>query len=244
MKKKKWSVLGLLLLLVGAGIILYPMIRQKKYELDAQKIIRKFDEEHNGKQEKRNVSVLDEKHSSGGQLQDDPLYMAMEQYNERLYRDGQEDLKDPYAYEEPGIRLEDYGIADRVAGYLTIPKMGIELPLYLGANEENMINGATQLTETSMPIGGINTNTVIAAHRGYSYAAMFRDIEALAIGDRITLTNLWETMAYEVIKTEIIAPTDIDKVFIQEGKDLVTLITCHPYRYNYQRYVVYCERIE
>ncbi|MDU7026858.1 class C sortase [Robinsoniella peoriensis] len=244
MKKKKWSVLGLFLLLVGAGIILYPMIRQKMYEKDAQRVIRKFDEEHDDKQEKRNDSGLDGKPRSGAQLQDDPLYMAMEQYNVRLNRDGQEDLKDPYAYEEPGIRLEDYGISDRVAGYLKIPKMGIELPLYLGANEENMINGATQLTETSMPIGGINTNTVIAAHRGYSYAAMFRDIEVLSIGDSITLTNFWDTLTYEVIKTEVIAPTDIDKVFIQEGKDLVTLITCHPYRYNYQRYVVYCERIE
>lgn len=167
----------------------------------------------------------------------------MQAYNQKLIEDGQEELRDPYAYENSDFNLTEYGIEDGIVGYLKIPKMDIELPLYLGANDENMKNGAAHLTKTSMPIGGKSTNIVIAAHRGYSYAAMFRDIEALKVGDEVYLTNLWGTMTYKVIKTEVILPTDIYKIFIQKNKELVTLITCHPYRHNYQRYIVYCARV-
>ena len=110
-------------------------------------------------------------------------------------------------------------------------------------NEENMSKGAAQLTETSMPIGGNNTNMAVVAHRGYSYAKMFREIEKLKIGDEIFITNFWETMTYKVERIEVISPDEIDKIRIQEGKDMVTLVTCHPYPHNYQRYLVYCERV-
>ncbi len=103
--------------------------------------------------------------------------------------------------------------------------------------------GAAQLTETSMPIGGNNTNMAVVAHRGYSYAKMFREIEKLKIGDEIFITNFWETMTYKVERIEVISPDEIDKIRIQEGKDMVTLVTCHPYPHNYQRYLVYCERV-
>ena len=121
--------------------------------------------------------------------------------------------------------------------------MDLELPLYLGANEENMSKGAAQLTETSMPIGENNTNMAVVAHRGYSHAKMFREIEKLKIGDEIFITNFWETMTYKVERIEVISPDEIDKIRIQEGKDMVTLVTCHPYPHNYQRYLVYCERV-
>jgi sortase A len=120
--------------------------------------------------------------------------------------------------------------------------MDIKLPIYLGASEENMKKGAVHLTETSLPIGGKNTNCVIAAHRGFSGAPMFREIEKLKKGDKIYITNFWYKMTYQVVDIEIINPDDVEKVLIQKGRDLVTLSTCHPYRYNYQRYIVYCER--
>ena len=78
-----------------------------------------------------------------------------------------------------------YGIKNNIIGYLSIPKIKISLPVFLGANEENMKKGAVHLTETSYPVGGDNTNCVIAAHRGYSKAAMFREIEKLELNDKI-----------------------------------------------------------
>ena len=105
-----------------------------------------------------------------------------------------------------------------------------------------MKQGAAHLTNTSYPVGGWNTNCVLAAHRGYSRTAMFRDIELLEPGDEVVIENFRETLTYEVTETKVIAPDEIQEVLIQEGKDMVTLITCHPYRENRQRYVVYCER--
>lgn len=83
---------------------------------------------------------------------------------------------------------------------------------------------------------------MIAAHRGYAGAAMFRDIEILKPGDQVEIKNLWETLEYEVVKCIAIYPDNIDAVKIIPGEDMVTLITCHPYTKNYQRYVVYCQR--
>lgn len=171
------------------------------------------------------------------------LRSELEVYNKQLYETGQSELVDPFSYSEPSFDLTEYGLEENMIGYLTIPKMGIELPVYLGANSENMAKGAGHLTQTSMPIGGENTNAVFAAHRGMSTAAMFRNIEMLKTGDLVYVTNIWEKLTYQVCEIKIIKPNDIDSILIQEGRELLTLITCHPYRHNYQRYVVYCERI-
>lgn len=95
-----------------------------------------------------------------------------------------------------------------------------------------------------MPIGGINTNCVLAGHRGWYGALFFRHIELLEIGDVVLITNFWETLRYTVSEIKVIEPDAIDEILIQPGRDLVTLLTCHPYgsggRY---RYVVYCEHM-
>jgi sortase A len=153
----------------------------------------------------------------------------------------QDKLIDPFSYSQPSIDLSAYGIEDNCVGFITIPKMNITLPIYLGANDQNMDKGAVHLTETSYPIGGINTNSVIAAHRG-AHTAMFRDINVLEIGDEVIIKNFRETLTYRVVEIKIIAPTDVAELLIQPGRDLVTLLTCHPLGSNSQRYVVYCER--
>ncbi|MFQ7841004.1 MAG: class C sortase, partial [Thomasclavelia spiroformis] len=116
------------------------------------------------------------------------------------------------------------------------------MPVYLGASKENMAKGITVLANTSLPIGGKNTNSVLAGHRGYRGVPFFRDIENLQVGDEITVNNYWQEIKYIVSDIQIILPSESEKILIQEGKDMITLITCHPYRRNYQRYVVYCVR--
>ena len=104
--------------------------------------------------------------------------------------------------------------------------------------------GAAVLGNTSAPIGGDNTNCVIAGHRGWKGADYFRHIDRLAVGDSVTLTNLWETLTYTVADIQIIQPHEVDKIKIQQGRDLLTLLTCHPYASGgRQRYVVYCEKL-
>lgn len=172
------------------------------------------------------------------------LYEEMARYNQTIFQQGQSGLKDPFSYEESSFDLQEWGVADNMFGYLVIPRMDLELPLYLGANTENMKKGAVHMSQTSIPVGGENTNAVIAAHRGWKTQPMFRDIEALQIGDLVEVRNLWDTLYYYVTEIQVIRPEEVDKVLIQDGRDMVTLITCHPYRHNYQRYVVYCERGE
>jgi sortase A len=100
------------------------------------------------------------------------------------------------------------------------------------------------LSQTSLPIGGENTNCVLAAHRGYRGIPFWRDIEKIAIGDEVLVTNLWEQLTYQVTEIQIIYPNETDQILIQEGRDMLTLITCHPYGgHGKYRYVVYCERV-
>ena len=172
------------------------------------------------------------------------LWEEMVAYNETIYTQGQAGLSCEYAYQKPSFDLADYGISDEVFGVLTIPAMELEMPIYLGATESHMASGAAHLSQTSLPIGGENTNCVLAGHRGYNGAKYFRFIELLEVGDLVTITNLWETLNYRVCEIQIIDPTDVDAVLIQPGRDLLTLLTCHPYASGgKQRYLVFCERI-
>ena len=173
----------------------------------------------------------------------DKLYKDLQEKNQKLYEDMQNNLVDPFSYEQPAIDLSEYGIYNNVIGYINIPKMNVELPILLGANSANMLKGAVHLTETSYPIGGANTNSVIAAHRGYGKATLFRHIDKIGGGDKIYIRNFKEELTYEVYETKIINPDDISELEIQEGQDIITLITCHPYRVNTQRYIVKAKRV-
>ena len=172
----------------------------------------------------------------------DNLYNRLRQYNIELYEKKQNSLVDPFSYSQPNFDLSEYGIEDNCIGFISIDRIDMTLPIYLGANNENMKNGAVHLTETSFPIGGENTNAVIAAHRGTT-KIMFRHIDELELGDSILIKNFKEILKYQVCEIKIISPTDVEELLIQDGRDLITLISCHPYRHNYQRYVVYCERV-
>lgn len=225
-KRKILKSFGFVLLLTGILVFLYPYICQYLYKQEAQNMINGF----SSRMERKNKKDWDW------------LYQLMVQYNKDLYKNGQKNLVDAFSYQQVDFSLKKFGFNEEMIGYLSIPQMDIRLPVYLGATQENMRKGATHLTQTSLPVGGKNTNAVIAAHRGMSTAAMFRDIEKLQIGNKITLTNFRETLTYQVAEIKVIHPNEIDQILIQKGRDLLTLITCHPYRYNYQRYVVYCER--
>ena len=106
-----------------------------------------------------------------------------------------------------------------------------------------MAKGAVHLGETSLPIGGENTNSVIAGHCGWNGAHYFRYLSDLEPGDEIIITNLWETLTYTVTDSKIIDPNETDSILIQEGRDMLTLLTCHPYASGgKQRLLVFCDR--
>ena len=169
----------------------------------------------------------------------DSFYQEALKYNEKIYATKQIGLKDAWSYRASPIKLK----GRNHFGYIKIKKMHVKLPLYLGATLENMRKGAAIMGETSLPIGTKNSNCVIAAHRGYEGIPYFREIEKLKIGDQVIIKNPWEKLSYRVEKIKIIKPDDSDQIRIQKGKDMITLLTCHPYRSHGKfRYVVYCVR--
>ena len=171
------------------------------------------------------------------------LLNAMQSYNQQIWEEKQAGLCDPWSYEQPSFTLGDYGLEDEVFGVISIPKLELEMPIYLGATYKHMADGAAHLSQTSLPIGGENTNCVIAGHRGWGGASYFRYITELEAGDEIIITNLWGELRYTVVDTKIIDPNDVKEILIQQDRELLTLLTCHPYASGGKyRYVVYCER--
>ena len=171
------------------------------------------------------------------------LLTALQDYNRQLYVEKQCNLTDLEACEEPASDLTAYGIEDEIIGVLEIPAMELTMPVYLGASDAHLAAGEAVLGNTSAPIGGDNTNCVIAGHRGWKGADYFRHIDRLQAGDTVTLTNPWETLTYTVTDIQIIQPHEVEKIKIQQGRDLLTLLTCHPYASGgRERYVVYCVR--
>ena len=173
------AIIALMFIITGIGFFLYPHISNYLYEKNVQK------------EEQIFIATI-----SSPECKDDfdKLYEKLKSENEQLFFNKQNGLVDPFSYEQPSINLDEYGIYNNTIGYIKIPKMDVELPIILGANKENMAKGAVHLTQTSYPIGGINTNCVLAAHRGYAKAAFFRDIEKLDYGDKIYIQNLYIVM--------------------------------------------------
>ena len=175
----------------------------------------------------------------------DELRAAMEAYNRRIFEEGQSGFCSAEAYEIPSFLLTDYGREDEVFGVISIPRLQIEMPIYLGARKENLALGAAHLSQTSLPIGGANGNCVIAGHRGWRGGAYFRDLPKLKPGDQVVITNLWETLTYEVQQVQEVAAQKSKVLMIQPEQDLLTLMTC-AYGANgvKNRYLVICSRVE
>ena len=223
--RKTFLLLAVLLAVAGICVMLWPIFTGYKLQADTDAAVQSFLEERKPEQ------------------QYSELLAALQEYNRQLYTEKQCNLTDLEACEEPAADLTTYGVADEIIGVLEIPAMELIMPVYLGASDAHLAAGAAVLGNTSAPIGGNNTDCVIAGHRGWKGADYFRHIDKLTVGDTVKLTNLWETLTYIVTDIEIIQPHEVDKIKIQAGRDLLMLITCHPYASGgRQRYVVYCER--
>ena len=236
--RKLIRIIAVILLIVGIGFFAYPIALRVVFNRQANQAIDQL-EQLKTDEFQTDDSVTDECDLPYAQLRE-----AMFDYNERLYVSGQSGLIDQLSYEEPDFLLSDYGIDSDILGYITIPSIEVKLPIYNGASKENMSKGATYLANTSLPVGGDNTNCVIAAHTRHNGIYMFKRITELEIGDEIYITNLWETLVYKVVETKVIDPIDSQNIYIKTGRSLVTLSTCHPYPKNYQRYLVFAELVE
>ena len=231
----------ILLFACGFSIFAYPYIHNYMVERDMQGQIHDFLEKM-GTQPTEDTPELTDSPELPREYQ--ALWDAMVSYNDAIWEEKQAGLCDPWAYQQPSFTLGEYGLEEEVFGVLSIPALDLEMPLYLGATASHMAEGAAHLSQTSLPIGGRNTNCVIAGHRGWNGADYFRYITELQPGDEVIITNLWETLTYRVTDTRIIMPNEVEQILIQEGRDMITLLTCHPYASGgKQRFLIFCDRV-
>ena len=133
---------------------------------------------------------------------------------------------------------------DGIMGYIQIPKIGVELPIYHGTAEETLDKGVGHLLGTSLPVGGIGTHSVLTGHSGLAGTRMFSDLDQLKIGDVFYARVLDETHAYMVLDINTVLPEDTSKLEIDPQRESVTLVTCTPFGVNTHRLLVRGERIE
>lgn len=172
------------------------------------------------------------------------IYREMEQYNGTLSQGTHEKARDPFDSDPSGEIAQMLALdEDTVLGYIDIPKIGQLLPIYMGASSKHLSKGVGVIDSTSLPLGGESTHAVLAGHRGYTYAAFFRNINDLETGDIFHVQMSGQTLTYRIYEKEVILPTQVEKLEIVQDRDLVTLLTCHPYMVNTHRLLVKGERL-
>ena len=207
------AILGLLFLASFCAVT-YPLVSNQQAEKQKDAIVLRYQEAVS------NAETIDD------------AIAAARTYNSAL-ANGQTALADY------GVQLDPNGIG--MMGFVTIPAIGVELPIYHGTQSLEL--GAVHLQGTSLPVGGEGTHCVISAHSGMTTQKMFTDLEQLAVGDVFYLHILDETLAYQVDSIKTVLPYDTSLLGIVSGKDYCTLVSCTPYGINTHRLLVRGTRI-
>ncbi len=225
MKKNRSTIILILIFLVGLSVMLYPTVSDYINQKNQSRAVASYSEEV------ENLSDVDYQ----------AYFDAADDYNRRL-------AETPDAFYRPE---EVSGYTDTldvsgtgIMGYITIPKIGVELPIYHGTSDGVLQVAAGHLEGSSLPVGGAGTHAVISAHRGLPSAKLFTNLDELEVGDTFTITVLDRVLTYEVDQISIVLPTETDLLQPVEGKDYVTLMTCTPYGINTHRLLVRGKRIE
>ena len=166
-------------------------------------------------------------------------------YNEEVVK-GESNIIDPFDNEEYEGAHDIKGIdKDEVFAYLIIPKLDMKKPIYLDATYDHLDWGVAQVEGTSLPLGGMSTRSVIAGHRGWWGDLMFYNVDKLEVGDEILIDGRTGLLEYRVTGTDVISPSDWESILPVAGKDMVTLLTCHPKRPpRPKRLLINAERVE
>ena len=225
MNKKIIKIILFSTLFIGLGILTYPFISQYWNSKVQSQVVNNY---------KKNIENLKEEDYTH-------IFEEGEIYNKEL-------IKLDYPFIEYK-KLTNYNNIininnDGMIGYIKIDKLKLELPIYHGTNASVLNVAVGHLEGTSLPIGGPNTHSVLAAHRGLPNKELFTNITKLELGDIFKITVLDRILTYEVDNIIVVKPNDTTHLEIEEGKDYVTLLTCTPYGLNFHRLLVRGARIE
>ena len=220
------TVILILMLLIGLSLLLYPSVADYWNSFTQSQAIINYAEQ---------VAHLDTE-------QYDHIWQDAFAYNASLVGRRNDYLLSDEQRSEYNRLLNVAG--NGIMGYIEIPSIGVELPVYHGTADSALAVAIGHLEWTSLPVGGADSHCVVSGHRGLPSAKLFTDLDQLALGDYFLLHILDETLTYEVDQIRIVEPTQTDDLLIQEGKDLCSLVTCTPYGINSHRLIVRGHRIE
>ena len=225
MRKKKSTIVLLLVLLTGLSLLLYPTVSDYWNSFHQTRAI---------------ASYID----AVAQLDDESYEQYLEdarEYNQRLLESRNPFLPTEEETEEYESLLNISG--NGVMGYVEIPSIDVSLPIYHGTEDTVLQIAIGHIEGSSLPVGGESTHCVISGHRGLPSARLFTDLDKMQEGDVFILRVLDEVLTYEVDQIHIVEPQDTEYLKIEKGQDLCTLVTCTPYGINSHRLLVRGHRI-
>ena len=220
-----FSAIGFLACTVA---LLYPVISDRWNRYRDMQLITNYNEKISG--------ISDDEYN-------DIIEMA-NKYNRELRMKGKATVTDkeyaPDEYYEEQLNLSGNGMM----GYIEVPCIGVSEPIYHYSTDDILMKGIGHIHGSSLPVGGDSTYTILTGHRGLPNQKFFSDLDQVKIGDKFYVHILNETLAYQVYDIVAIEPHDVEMLNIQDGRDLMTLVTCTPYGVNTHRLLVMGERIE
>lgn len=231
-EKKAGNLVIGIIFLAGLSLLLYPFVANQWNNYRQKQLISGYEQ------------VVSDKEAAEG-IDYDAERKKAEDYNEALLPCV---LPDSFALAESSgvdpVYMNTLNIAgDEMMGSVEIPKINIKIPIYHTTEEDVLNKGAGHLEGSSLPVGGANTHAVISAHRGLPSASLFTDLDQMKVGDHFLIHVLDETLCYEVDKISVVKPEDTSALAVEDGQDLVTLLTCTPYGVNTERLLVRGHRV-
>lgn len=224
--KKIRVIFCVIIFMTGLGIASYPFISNMVAQRHASQVVKDYE---------TNVEEMDEEKI-------DAMKEAAKKYNEQL--SNVVSVDDENENNEQGESYADLLNIGESLGYITIPKIDVNLPIYNGTSQDVLSKGVGHMEQSSYPLGGESTHCVLTGHRGLPSAVLFTDLDKLEIGDEFYLHVLDEILAYKVDQIKVVEPNEFGDLEIIDGKDYCTLVTCTPYAINSHRLLVRGERTE
>lgn len=226
MKKHLSTILLVLILVLGVGIMLYPTASDYWNSFHQSRAIASYAESV------ARISAEDYER----------MWLEAGAYNKKLLEKANPFVVAEEDWEEYASLLDAAG--NGIMGYIEIPKINCALPIYHGTDESVLQIAVGHIQGSSLPVGGTSTHTVLSGHRGLPSARLFTDLDQMDEGDKFLLRILDETLTYQVDQIRRVLPNELDDLAISEGRDFCTLVTCTPYGVNTHRLLVRGKRVE
>lgn len=229
--KRKLAIFGIILIFVaGIGVMSYPLVSSVINNIESRNHVEEY-------------TKTTKQMSSEETLE---MFKRAEEYNHSLTNNVI--ITDPFdekAYKKIGANYEKALNVDGngLIGYIDIPKINVYLPIYHGTTDKILAKGAGHLQNTSLPVGGESTHSVISAHTAYPGETFFDYLTDMQEGDEFYVHVLDRVLKYEVDSIKVVLPEKTDDLRVIRGEDHVTLLTCTPYSINTHRLLVRGKRV-